>query len=109
MHGRAEAYAGQAVAAYESASPAERSFGDEAGSRTDLAIARVRARDMEGAREAADPVLDLPVAQRINGVVRSLASVHRAITASRSDSPVARDLQEEIEAFGRTPAPALPR
>jgi len=109
MHGRAEAYAGQAVTAYESAPPAERSFGDEAGSRTDLAIARVRAGDLEGAREAATPVLDLPVTQRINGVVRSLTSVHRAITASATDSRVAGDLQEEIEAYCRTPAPALPR
>ena len=87
----------------------ERSFGDEAGSRTDLAIARVRANDFDGAREAMQPVFDLPVAQRIYGVIGSVVNVHRSITAIAADAPVAREMQEEIEDYCRTPAAALPR
>jgi hypothetical protein len=104
-----EALATQAVAAYEQAPDKEKSFGDEAGSRTDLAIVRVRSGDLEGAREAVQPVLDLPVAQRIHGIVSSVLDVHRAVTQRAADAPLGRDLQEEIEAYCRTPAAALPR
>jgi len=106
---RTAEYAGEAIAAYEQAPYDERSFGDEAGSRTDLAIARIRAGDLEGAREAIDPVLSLPTAQRIHGVVSSVINVHRAITAQSADAPLARATQEEIEEYCRTPAVALPR
>lgn len=102
-------FASQAIAAYENARPDERSFADEAGSRTDLAVARVRARDLEGAKDAIDPVLNLPVAQRIHGVVSSVINVHRAISAESGDATIAREIQEEIEEYCRTPAAALPR
>jgi hypothetical protein len=65
--------------------------------------------DLEGAREAIEPVLALPVAQRIHGVVSSVLNVHRAVTVLAPDAPVARDIQEEIENYCRTPAAALPR
>jgi hypothetical protein len=55
------------------------------------------------------PVLDLPVAQRIHGVVTSVLDVHRTVTTQAADAPLARDIQEEIEAYCRTPAAALPR
>lgn len=74
-----------------------------------LAIARVHAGNLDGAREAVRPVLDLPASQRIHGVVTSVLNVHRAITAHSVDAPVARDIQEEIESYCRTPAAALPR
>jgi hypothetical protein len=109
LNSRTAAYAAEAVAAYAQASQDERSFGDEAGSHTDLAVARVRAGDLEGAREAVQPVLDLPVAQRIHGVTSSVVNVHRTITATAADAPAARELQEEIEDYCRTPAAALPR
>jgi hypothetical protein len=103
-----EAFAVSAIAAYEEAPDMEKSFGDEAGSRTDLAIARARAGDLEGAREAMQPVLDLPVSLRIHGVLTSVLDVHRAVT-TQATGPLARDIQEEIEAYCRTPAAALPR
>jgi hypothetical protein len=106
---RTATYAGDAITAYENAPADERSFGDEAGSRTDLAIARVRSGDLDGAREAIEPVLGLPVPQRIHGVVSSVINVHRAITIESTDAPVARAIQEEIEDYCRTPAAALPR
>lgn len=55
------------------------------------------------------PVLDLPVALRIHGVVTSVLDVHRAVTAQAADTPLARHIQEDIETYGRTPAAALPR
>lgn len=104
-----EVFASDAIAAYVQAPDEEKSFGDEAGSRTDLAIARIRSGNLEGAREAIQPVLDLPVTLRINGVVTSVLDVHRAVTTRAADAPLARDIQEEIEAYCRTPAAALPR
>lgn len=72
---RTAEYAAEAIAAYESAAPGERSFGDEAGSRTDLAIARVHAGDIDGVREAIGPVLDLPADQRIHGILSSVVNL----------------------------------
>jgi hypothetical protein len=109
LSARTQAYAADAISAYENAPQDERSFGDEAGSRTDLAVARIQANDLEGAKEAIQPVLGLPVAQRIHGVVSSVINVHKAITAKAPDACIARDIQEEIEEYCRTPAAALPR
>jgi hypothetical protein len=96
----AEERAITAVQEYESSPDSERSFGDESGARTDLAVARVRLGDTEGAREALTPVLELPVPQRINGVVASVQRVHGALReAATSGSRQAADLQEEIEVF----------
>src|SRR5258708_6074511 len=106
---RAEAFAVGAVAAYQNASEAERSFGDQAGAMTDLAITRVRANDIEGASEAISPVLELSAPQRINGILRSMSGVHRALSASSAASSAACDLQEAIEDYCRAPAPALPQ
>ena len=104
-----EAFAADAIAAYEQAPDEEKSFGDEAGSRTDLAIARVRSGNLEGAREAVQPVLNLPVALRIHGVVTSVLDIHRAVTTRAANAPLAREIQEQIETYCRTPAAALPR
>ncbi len=106
---RSAQYAADAIAAYESAPDADRSFSDEAGSRTALAISRVRAGDIEGASEAVAPVLQLPHGQRIHGIVTSVVNVHHEIAALASEAALAADLQEEIEAYCRTPAAALPR
>jgi hypothetical protein len=103
------AYASEAIDAYASARPDERSFADEAGSRTDLAVARIRAHDLDGASEAIRPVLALPVSQRIHGIISSVVNVHRAITLESADTSLARDIQSEIEEYSRTPAAALPR
>jgi hypothetical protein len=106
---RAEQYATDAIGAYASAPEDEKSFGDEAGSRTDLAISRIRSDDLDGAQEALEPVIGLPVSQRIHGVVSSVVNVHRAIATKSLDAPIARTMQEAIEEYCRTPAAALPR
>jgi hypothetical protein len=47
-------------------------FGDAAGSRCDLAVARIALGEIEGAQEAVTPVLELPADQRIRGVISSV-------------------------------------
>jgi hypothetical protein len=103
---RAASYAAEAIDAYEHGEP---SFGDEAGARSALAIARIRNGELDGAAEAIAPVLDLPPQLRINGVIMSAVTVHEALAAAAPDSPVARDTQQQIEVFCHTPAAALPR
>jgi hypothetical protein len=95
-------YATEAVAAYRDTSSAEWAFGDQAGSHADLAMARIGGGDLEGAVEAVEPVLELPVDQRMNGIITSMTRVHKALGASPL-STEARDLQERIEMFTRTP------
>jgi hypothetical protein len=106
---QAERYAKEALTEYEVAPATERAWSDVLGTHTDLAIARVNGSDLDGASEAIRPVLELPVPQRIHGMVVSVLKVHQAITAIQPDAPLARDLQEEIEAYCRTPAASLPR
>ncbi|WP_246042995.1 hypothetical protein [Streptomyces globosus] len=101
-------YATRAVAAYEDTSSPEWAFGDQAGARSALAITRIQMGELEGATEAVAPVLDLAPEQRINGIVNATQRVHRALR----DSPLGEDasgLQEQIEAFTRTPLKSLPR
>ncbi len=101
-------YAEQAVDAYTDPDDPDWAFGDAAGSRCDLAIARLEQGEIEGADEALAPVLDLPPEQRINGIVHSVNRVHSALSPFR-DTPLAVALQDGIEAYTRTPAHALPR
>lgn len=105
---RAVAFAARAVDAYADPSDPTWAFGDQAGAHTDLAIARLAGRDIEGAAEALAPVLDLDPTQRINGIVHSVQRVHRAIgRAGLADD--AHDMIEAIENFTATPLKALPR
>ncbi|MFK0223283.1 hypothetical protein ACIQWN_34500 [Streptomyces vinaceus] len=101
-------YATRAIAAYEDSSSPEWAFGDQAGARSALAITRIQMGELEGATEAVLPVLDLAPEQRINGIVNATQRVHHALR----DSPLAEEassLQEQIEAFTRTPLKSLPR
>jgi hypothetical protein len=108
LPGEAEAgerYSIQAVEAYADPSAPEWAFGDQAGSQTDLAIARIGRGELDGAAEAIAPVLSLPVEQRMNGIIISAQRVHRVLAANDqvSQSPAAGALREEIETFVRTP------
>jgi hypothetical protein len=106
----AEAYSAQAVDAYADDSKPDWAFGDAAGSDADLAVARVYRGELDGAAEAMAPVLNLPPAQRIRGIIASARHVATAIErAGRSEDSAAADLQEHIEVFVRTPVKALPR
>jgi hypothetical protein len=101
----AEDYAVQAVTAYADVSHPDWSFGDEAGSRTDLALTRILRGEINGASEAMQPVLALPTERRINGILASVRKVHAAVTAAPRSSG-GTVLQEQIEGFMHTPAVA---
>jgi transcriptional regulator with XRE-family HTH domain len=88
----AEDRADQAIAAHEQSPPSVRSFSDEAGARCDLAVSRARRGDVEGAGEALRPVLALPVAQRINGVIASVRRVDLAAAGLAIASLATADL-----------------
>jgi tetratricopeptide (TPR) repeat protein len=103
-----ERLAMEALAAYDEAPAAERAFGDEAGTRCDLAVARVFSGEIDGAAEAIAPVLALPAAQRINGIVTSAEHVQRALLQVESASSVVADLRGALENFTATRL-ALPR
>ena len=105
---QAERYSTAAVDAYQDPTDPAWAFGDQAGSHADLAIARIARAELDGAADALAPVLDLPPAQRINGIIASMHRVHRALDHSRLSAD-ASGLREQIEVFTRTPAAALPR
>jgi tetratricopeptide (TPR) repeat protein len=93
---------------FEHGVPQYRSFSDEAGARSELALARVHSGDLDGARTALTEVLDLEPARRIGGVIPSAIRVHNALSARQfAGSSAARQLREEIEVFSRTPAAAI--
>jgi hypothetical protein len=108
---RAEAVAIEAIAAYNSAEPGERSFSDEAGASADLALARVNRGELEGAQEALRSVLGLPPERRIGGILASVLRVHGAVrNHGYGGSVTGRDLQQEIEGYCQvTATAALPR
>jgi transcriptional regulator with XRE-family HTH domain len=99
----AEIAADQAVSAYRQVPPGQHSFSDEAGAWCDLALARVRASDVEGAREALRPVLELDVEQRISGITASARRVAAAAAGLAGSGP-ARALRDAVESFCLTPA-----
>jgi len=108
---RAEREAADAVSAYEQADQAERSYVNEALARADLALARAGLGELDGARDALVPVLDLSPARRVSDVITATLRVHTALRDSRYDgSPAAHEARGEIEAFCQAPAgAALPR
>lgn len=108
---RAEREAAEAVDAYEHAEPAEQSNADMAVTRADLALARTRRGELDGARTALRPVLDLSPERRLSGIIAITHRVHAALRDARyRGAAAAREAQEEIESFCQvTAATGLPR
>ncbi len=98
-HGPAERAALEAIGMYEAGSPEQRSYGDEALARVDVATARLAAGDLEGARAALQDVLTLPPDKRIqqlrDGLVRVRSVLALPRTARASEAVLlAADLDE---------------
>jgi tetratricopeptide (TPR) repeat protein len=89
----------EALDAYAVAPAQDRAFGDEAGTRCALALARVQRGQIDGAAEAIAPVLDLPPAQRIHGIVTSVDHVNTALRQIGQPGRTATDLLDAIQAF----------
>jgi hypothetical protein len=104
-----EQHAQEAVDAYRAAPPQEWAFGDEAGARTNLALARIAGGNLDGAADALRPVLELGAEMRNAGITLSAMRVHRALSIPAHRSAMAaRELRGEIEAFASNPVRALP-
>lgn len=96
----AERNALDALAGYESGPSADRSYGDEALARSDIAVARIMRGELDGASDALAPVLTLPAEQRIYSVTDGVARVGQALDASRyARDPAALNLNQEIAVF----------
>lgn len=101
-------YAVRAVEAYRDHNAQDWSYADQAGSYADLAIARINQGDLKGAAAALEPIWELPIDRRINGVVQSARNVAAALRNSRLGREMgAEPIREQIESFSRTPIAAL--
>jgi hypothetical protein len=88
-----------ALEAYAGTPAQDRAFGGVAGTRSALAIARVFHGEIDGAADALGPVLELPVAQRIHGVVTSVEHVHTALRSVENPGREVIELAGAIEGW----------
>jgi tetratricopeptide (TPR) repeat protein len=96
----AERTALDAIQLYETGPAAQRSYGDEALARVDVAVARVATDDIDGAAAALQPVFSLPAGQRIQQIAAGLNRVHQRLALPRyAGSRTARDLVQDIAEF----------
>ncbi|WP_147266055.1 hypothetical protein [Nocardia puris] len=96
-HDRAQHWALEAITAYEAGPAVQRSYGDEALARADVAIARISTGELDGAAEILTPVLRLPAEQRIQPVLDGLGAVDTALSgAHHANDSTSRQLSEEI-------------
>ncbi|MEU9155389.1 helix-turn-helix transcriptional regulator [Streptomyces sp. NPDC048417] len=99
-HRLAEQHATTAVELYEAGPPEQRSYGDEALARLDIATARITAGEIEGAGEQLRPVLDLPADRRIRQVGDAVQSVARLLEHPRfARNLVARELSDAARGY----------
>ncbi|MDT3398129.1 hypothetical protein RKE29_16015 [Streptomyces sp. B1866] len=94
----------QAVQGFSNPDDPNWAFGDEAGSRSNLALARLYTGDLDGAAEAVHPVLELPPSQRNAGIIASAQRVRASLMRGPvRDASAARELREEIAEFSSRP------
>lgn len=99
-HAEAEQTALDAIQLYETGSTAQRSYGDEALARVDVALSRTADDDLEGARAALQPVLSLPAGQRIGQIALGLDRVRQGVAHPRfAGARTAREIVEGIAQF----------
>ena len=94
-----ERFALEALEAYEVAPDGDRAFGDEAGTRCALAIARINKSQFDGAAEAMTEVLALPVAQRTHGVVTAVEHVENRLAGRGADGRAVDELGDSMRSF----------
>ena len=96
----AEQTALDAIQLYETGPAAQRSYGDEALARVDVAMARTATDELDGANAALQPVFALPTGQRIQQLTDGLDRVRRTLAVPRyAESQIARDIKARIEEF----------
>ncbi|MDT3440978.1 hypothetical protein [Pseudofrankia sp. BMG5.37] len=96
----AERAARQAIHAFQTAAPHERSYNSEAIAHADLALACVRLGSLDEAASAVAPILDVPPTRRVHQIQTSVARVAHALTDARFEhSTTARDAVAAIHSF----------
>jgi hypothetical protein len=85
--------------AYAAAPAQDRNFADQPTSRSVLALARVYQCQIDGAAEALTPVLDLPPAHRIHGIVTAVERVRTALGATKDPGRDTVELAGAIEGW----------
>jgi hypothetical protein len=101
------AEASQAISLAQAAPPGSRHLYAEMLVRTDQAKAHLQRCELDGAALVLRPVLDLSADMRTEPVVQQLTSLRTSLALPHfADTALARDLQDEIEAYERE---ALPR
>jgi hypothetical protein len=89
-----------AIGMYESGPIEQRSYGDEALARLDVTTARLALGDLDGARAALRPVLDLAPEQRIEQLAVGLHRVRSALILPRyARVPIAREIIQDIDHY----------
>jgi hypothetical protein len=94
-----ERVATEALEAYGTAPADDRAFGDESGTRCDLALARIYQGEIDGAAEALAPVLDLSTDQRIHGIMVSVERVRVALGSIESPNRKALEMHDAVKTF----------
>jgi hypothetical protein len=89
----------EALDAYAGAPNQDRAFGDEAGTRSALAVERVSRHEIDGAAEALAPALELPPPKRIHGIVTSVEHVRTALATVEDPGREVAELAGAIEGF----------
>ncbi|TWP51479.1 XRE family transcriptional regulator [Lentzea tibetensis] len=99
-HEQAERAALKAISMYENGLVEDRSYGDEALARVDVAIARLARGEVDGAGDALRPVFALPSEQRIQQLRDGLNRVTRTLALPNyTGSAEAKQLTEAVHEF----------
>ncbi len=89
-----------AIGMYETSPVEQRSYGDEALARVDVTIARLALGDLDGAREALRPVLDLRPERRIEQITVGIGRVRWALAVPRyARAHIAREVAQEVDQY----------
>ncbi|MGX7827983.1 helix-turn-helix domain-containing protein [Actinokineospora sp. 24-640] len=106
---KSETYAAEAIAAYENGPSTERSYGDEALARLDVVNARLVRGELDGALDAAAPVLALSPKRRIQQFDLAIGQTRVVLAQSTmGDTPDGRALMDELRHFEEETRSNLP-
>ena len=101
--------AGSCVTGYQSGRAEARAFDNEASTQVNAATAHVLDRDLDAAREAAQPAFGIAHELRIDALNQRFRRLHRHLTEPVfTNSAQAADLRDQIEDFLATSTPTLP-
>lgn len=98
--GRAQENALLAIGMYETGPIEQRSYGDEALARVDVTTALLALDDLDGAREALRPVLNLPPERRIEQLTVGIGRVRTTLALPRyARASIAREIAQDVNQY----------